>query len=60
MTNSDSIATRHGCDWSRSAWASPGCAIDWRVFPRVPSYPRRIAYKLGRPVSTSSATHHQA
>ena len=48
MTPSDSIATSPGCDWSRSAWALAGCAIDWRVSPREPSQPRPLARELGR------------
>ncbi len=48
MTTSDSIATRRGCDWSRSEWAFAGCAIDWRVSPRSHSHRRPPAHKLSK------------
>jgi hypothetical protein len=47
MTTSGSIDTSHGCDWNRSVWAFAGCAIDRRVFPREPQWPRPLARKLG-------------
>ncbi len=37
-----------------------GFVIDWLLFPREPSYPRRIAHKL-RPVGTwSTVRQHSA